>query len=187
MSDTTRDGDGKHEFVLLIAGFDEMTEDMLDALFEAGCDDSTVGSHGGQNYMDFAREAPSFKDAVLSAIADVRKANVGATVMRVDTPTIVSEGEIAQRIGCSRQVTHQYVTGTRGPGGFPAPTSNVSNAPLWRWADVATWLKSAGISADGLEKDLGMLSVINNALEAARIKREDAALFEEVARAIAET
>ncbi len=57
----------------------------MDALFEAGCDDATVSSQGGRISLDFDRSAPSMRDAVVSAIADVHKA--GMKVARVDGAT----------------------------------------------------------------------------------------------------
>ena len=46
----------------------ELSDDRLDALFEAGCDDATFSTGGGVTFAAFDREAPSLLDAVLSAI-----------------------------------------------------------------------------------------------------------------------
>jgi len=49
-------------------------ETHLDALYEAGCDDSLVGCGcEGWLAMDFTREADSMKEAIESAMDDVRK------------------------------------------------------------------------------------------------------------------
>jgi len=49
-------------------------ESHLDALCVAGCDDSLVGcGQEGWLAMDFTREADSMKEAIESAMADVRK------------------------------------------------------------------------------------------------------------------
>lgn len=40
----------------------------LEALFEAGCDDVTLGEVDGGGYADCVREAPSFGNALRSVI-----------------------------------------------------------------------------------------------------------------------
>ena len=59
-----------------------MTEEIADALYEAGSDDCTPFSSQGMASIGFSREAASLEDAVRSAIADVNKA--GFTVARVE-------------------------------------------------------------------------------------------------------
>jgi hypothetical protein len=50
-------------------------EQFVNALYEAGCDDATVGlGQNGRVALRFTREAPTAQDAVTSAIADVTKA-----------------------------------------------------------------------------------------------------------------
>lgn len=72
----------EHEFTLVLDGITDFSPSIVDALFEAGCDDATISKEGDLVLMDFDRSAPSMGDAVLSAIADVRKA--GMKVARVD-------------------------------------------------------------------------------------------------------
>ena len=60
----------EYEFTLVISG-DLDREATLDALFEAGCDDATIGQIDGVGYADFIREARSFSEAVRSAIEQV--------------------------------------------------------------------------------------------------------------------
>jgi len=74
----------EHEFTLILDGISELTPLIMDALFEAGCDDATVSSQGGVVSMDFNRTGPSMAEAVVSAIQDVEKANIGAQVLRVE-------------------------------------------------------------------------------------------------------
>ena len=64
------------EFTAVLTGVDEITDELADALYEAGCDDATVGSSCGVATVSFAREAPSLQEAIRSAIADVQKAGV---------------------------------------------------------------------------------------------------------------
>lgn len=50
----------------------------LDALFEAGCDDATIGvGRPSVVAMDFVRDAPTREEALSTAIADVKRAIPG--------------------------------------------------------------------------------------------------------------
>jgi hypothetical protein len=71
-----------YEFTLTLAGVDELTVKLEDALFEAGCDDTLVGRSDGVVFIDFGREAESLGDAIGSAVKDVEKA--GYKVARVE-------------------------------------------------------------------------------------------------------
>lgn len=59
----------EHEFTLVVQG--GLDDAAVDALFEAGCGDATVGEVDGVGYADFVREAPSFDEALRSAIEQV--------------------------------------------------------------------------------------------------------------------
>jgi len=52
----------------------EALMDMADALFEAGCDDSTSGMSCGILSVHFDREGPTLREAIVSAIRDVHRA-----------------------------------------------------------------------------------------------------------------
>ena len=93
----------EHDFALVIGGVDELNQKVEDALFEAGCDDATFSIKYGLLYAEFSRNSKSLKDAILSAIHDVRKANINADVIRVDECNLVTQSDIARRIGRSRQ------------------------------------------------------------------------------------
>jgi hypothetical protein len=127
-----------HEFTLILSGVSESTEEMANAVYEAGCDDASLASREGVVFLGFDREAPSFRDAVLSAIRDVRMA--GYQVARVEPDDFVTAAEIARRLGRTRESVRQHILGVRGPGGFPAPVASLTGrSPLWRWAEVADW------------------------------------------------
>jgi hypothetical protein len=74
----------KYDFSLVIADEVELTEDVADALFSAGCDDATPGTCEGVLTLDFHREAPSLEDAIRTAIADVRSAGLQAARVEID-------------------------------------------------------------------------------------------------------
>jgi hypothetical protein len=63
-----------YEFSLILKGAPELTEELANALFEAGCDDGTPGTCSGTFSIDFHREAISLEAAINSAIKNVRAA-----------------------------------------------------------------------------------------------------------------
>lgn len=133
-----------YEFTLLVAGADVQTDEALNALAEAGCEDATVGSSGGVQHLDFDREAPGYLAAVLSAIKDVEVAVPRVRVVRVLPDEYVTLAEIAQRTGRTRESIRLLSIGERGPGGFPPPAARgAERNKLWRWAEVAAWFASA--------------------------------------------
>jgi hypothetical protein len=71
-----------YSFTMVLSEVTEITVEMADALFEAGCDDSTPGSRCGVVYVHFDREAPTLGDAIGSAVKDVERA--GFSVARVE-------------------------------------------------------------------------------------------------------
>ena len=111
---------GEHNFTLTIQG--TYSDAVLDALFEAGCDDATISHKGDLLFAEFDREADSLLDAVVSAIGDVESVD-GPAALHVDPDDLVWASEIAERLGRTRQSVDLLIKGQRGPGGFPAPTS----------------------------------------------------------------
>lgn len=71
------------EFEVILSGVDEITEEISNALNEAGCDDGTPFSSEGVAGVGFTREANSLEKAIRSAIADVQQA--GYSVARVES------------------------------------------------------------------------------------------------------
>ncbi len=71
-----------YEFILILGSVGQSDSEMVESLYEAGCDDGTVFSSNGVAAIGFSREAIALESAVRSAIADVGKA--GFTVLRVE-------------------------------------------------------------------------------------------------------
>jgi hypothetical protein len=63
-----------YRFTVILAGLDEISDDLAEALFEAGCDDGSPWSSQGVAAVGFDRQSESLEQAVRSAIADVQKA-----------------------------------------------------------------------------------------------------------------
>jgi hypothetical protein len=148
-----------HEYIftLIIDG-----EPDFDALYEAGCDDATFGEVDGAGYAEFAREAPSLSDAVLSAVRGVESVE-GLRVLRVEPDDLVTASEIAKRLGRTRESVRLLIAGRRGAGDFPIPASRLhTRNRLWRWSDVAAWAKRL---TPEQEHEARLLATINAALE----------------------
>ena len=89
-----------HHFTLIVDGPDLQRESVVESLFEAGCDDALVGSTGDTQFIDFDREAASFDDAVLSALANVEQVP-GVEVVRM-VPGSVAAARVRARAGTVR-------------------------------------------------------------------------------------
>ena len=70
-----------YEFVVTLSKGTPHSDDLVDALFEAGCDDGSVWSRGEMVHIGFSREANSLEEAIRSAIGDVQR--TGAVVAEV--------------------------------------------------------------------------------------------------------
>lgn len=79
MASTTR---SKYDFTLETSGRNVLDDEVVDALYEAGCDDATIGRFLGVHSLDFTREAGSYCEAVRTAIEDVQSVP-GVSVTRV--------------------------------------------------------------------------------------------------------
>ena len=177
--------ESEFDFALILGGVAELTSSVEDALFNVGCNDATLSIQYGLLYLEFSRSAKSLEVAIISAINDVRKSNTGAEVLRVDECNLVTASEIARRIGRSRQLVHQYMTGQRGPGGFPPPECHLTdNAPLWAWCAVSYWLVQNNLLRLEESRNAVVVEAINNWLESARQRQRYPQLLDEITRAL---
>lgn len=71
-------------FRLILGGANPLTPENLNALYDVGCDDATFAKQGATHFADFDRPAPSFADAVTTAIQAVEAAVPGLRVLRVE-------------------------------------------------------------------------------------------------------
>lgn len=169
------------EFTLLLDGISEITDEFEDAVFEAGCNDCTISERMGRVFVTFARRADSLKDAVVSAIQDLRRADENVYVNRVDSCTLVTQAEIGRKIERTRQMVHQYITGERGPGGFPPPACNIiEGTPLWYWCEVAVWLEENNLISETDLREAQEVAAINGILDLASMFRDNADLTVEL-------
>ncbi|MEX1009336.1 MAG: hypothetical protein WD271_16065 [Acidimicrobiia bacterium] len=135
-------------FTLVLDGDVLSDNDLLNALYDAGCDDASFGEIDGVFYAEFDREADAFAQAIFTAIREIESTGV-RVVSVADPDELVTAADIAELIGQSRESVRLYIAGRRGPGTFPAPISHLwSRGRLWRWPAVADWLRTAGFEID---------------------------------------
>ena len=93
---------------------------------------------------DFTRVAPTFAEAVLSALEDLQRVFPEADLVQVEPDALATISGIAERIGRSHESIRLLVQGKRGPGGFPRTASAGDAKPqVWRWHEVVDWFERA--------------------------------------------
>ncbi|MBF5056094.1 prophage CP4-57 regulatory [Alcanivorax sp. 521-1] len=168
------------------------SEQWLDALFEAGCDDAIVGlARPGYLSLDFSREGEEAMVVVQSAVGDVQTAIPGAHPQSVG-PDLLNLSGIAEwlsdnRIAITRQAMRKYAAGElrRSRSRFPAPRV-FDSVPLWHAHDVLAWMEQNGklVKADQAAVktmlDLtGVSKAINAAAEFLRLRAGNPVLAEQ--------
>ena len=157
-------------FRLTLRGI-ELTDEQLDTLHEAGCDDGSFSVEPDGTVLGFFdREAPTEQDAVISAILDVERAGIGARVLRAEADDDwLTASEIAERVGRSRQSVALLARGERGPGDFPTPVARQrSSNPLWSWSQVEAWFERyepQAVPAHGPRLSPDFLAEVNDRLD----------------------
>ena len=81
----------KYDFTLILSRPLELTEDVADSLFQAGCDDGTPGTSEGVFLIDFHREANSLEEAIRSAIANVKGAGYSVARVEIQAETLAHQ------------------------------------------------------------------------------------------------
>jgi hypothetical protein len=75
----------RYDFTLVLGEGTELTDELVEALYEAGCDDGSPGSRAGVVRVTLHREAESLEQAIRSGIADVQKAGCHVARVEIDT------------------------------------------------------------------------------------------------------
>ena len=112
--------------------------DQYFAALEISCSDAMVGT-GQAGYMafDFTRESKSAYEAIISAVADVKKAIPKAALVEA-TPDFVGLTDVADLLGFSRQYMRKLMlkSGTT----FPSPVHE-GKPSIWHLSNILVWLK----------------------------------------------
>ena len=66
-------------------------DEQAEALYGGGCSDGTLRSSDGHARIGFDREAPSPQDAIASAVADVRRANLQVDRIEIEAEELAAE------------------------------------------------------------------------------------------------
>lgn len=175
-----------YSFTLFLGGPDVLTDENLDALYEAGCDDAVFGERDGAQYAAFDREATSFRSALKSALSDLTTGVDGLQVVRVAPEELVTLAAIAERSGLSREYVRLLANQERGPGGFPAPVGYADQRTrLWHWADVAEWLaetkkSKTKLDTEGVDLVVAMNAALRYQKHARHLQKADLALVAEI-------
>jgi hypothetical protein len=72
----------RYDFTLVLSKPTELTDQLVEDLYDAGCDDGSPISRAGVVMVTLHREAETLEQAIRSGIADVQKA--GCQVRRVE-------------------------------------------------------------------------------------------------------
>lgn len=81
-----------YRFTVVLANLPEISDDLAEALYEAGCDDGSPWSSQGVAAVSFDRKAESFEQAVRSAIADVQRAGCHVDWVKIEPEDLAEAG-----------------------------------------------------------------------------------------------
>lgn len=124
-------------FTLLLAA-PELRDAQIKLIYDR-LPDANLSQRDGRVYIGFDREAPTFAEAVVSAILDLERVLPEASVVELDPEELVFMADIATRRHRTKESVSLLVEGRRGPGGFPAPAYVTAGHKLWRWSEVERW------------------------------------------------
>ena len=133
----------EYEFTLSfkLAADETETDVLVERLGLAGCDDALVGiGQSGRIALNFAREAGSAQEAIVSALRDVKKAIPAARLVEA-RPDLVGLTDVAELIGVTRQNMRKLSLAY--PESFPAPV-HAGSVALWHLSHVLRWLSDRG-------------------------------------------
>jgi hypothetical protein len=155
---------------LTIASGSPNMDQLIERLGAAGCNDALVGiGQTGRIALNFTREAKSAKQAVFSALEEVKQAIPTVKLFEV-APDFVGLTEIAEFVGVTRQnmrklsIAHQAT--------FPIALHEGS-AALWHLSPVLQWLKERAYPVEQALLDVAYIAMqINLAKEAIQIEHK---------------
>ena len=171
----------EYEFTLkfMLAPQDANADEIVERLGQAGCNDALVGTgQTGRLALDFTREAESAKQAIFSALEEVKGAVPGAKLVEI-TPDFVGLSDVAELVGVTRQNMRKLMLAHKDS--FPVALHEGS-AALWHLSPVLKWLqKHANYRIEPALLDVAHMAMqINLAKDAnlieRRIQREVVAL-----------
>jgi hypothetical protein len=76
------------DFTMILVPETDLSEDMAEALFEAGCDDCTPVVSNGVPLLYFHREAANLHEAIRSAVADAQRAGCKVAKVQIEAEAL---------------------------------------------------------------------------------------------------
>jgi hypothetical protein len=93
------------DFTLVLSEFSKLTDEIMNTLYEAGCDDGLLClAKDGRPFIESDREATDLQSAIRSAIADVQKTPY--RIVRAETPATAIVTLINAELSSSGQHLH---------------------------------------------------------------------------------
>jgi len=126
------------EFAVVATGDNLDDNDFLNRLFEATGGDITFecDRHGEVATIWFDREADTLNEAVFEAIIQLHRLPE-LRIRSVEIDDIVTQDQIREKTGLSRQVVSMHVNEQRGTKHFPLPIAGIPQlVRVWRLADI---------------------------------------------------
>jgi hypothetical protein len=77
-----------YAFDVVLKDISEVTDDLANRLFTAGCEDSTPSSCNGVAWVHFDREADSLEEAIRSAVEQVQRAGLRVAKVEVEVEAV---------------------------------------------------------------------------------------------------
>jgi predicted DNA-binding transcriptional regulator AlpA len=154
---------------------DAIHDELVERLGAAGCTDALVGlGVAGHLGLEFAREASSAEEAILSAMADVKGAIPSAKLVEVG-PDFVGLTDVADLVGVSRQNMRKLMVAHADE--FPAPI-HMGSASVWHLALVLEFMLSRQYKLARAMVDVAQTAMrVNITKEAALVEPIDTADF----------
>lgn len=114
---------------------------LVERLYEGGCDDAIVETGvAGRIAVAFDRDAESAMDAVMSALADVKR-SIPSVMLIEAAPDLVGLTDIADALGMSRQNMRKLMV--CHAESFPPPVHEGASS-LWHLREVLLWMSKSG-------------------------------------------
>lgn len=149
------------EFAVIGTGNNLDSDEFADALFESTGGDASLelDRHAQVATIWFDREALSLRDAITEAVSQLRR--LPFNIHSVELDDYVTQDQIADRIGMSRQAVSMHVNGLRGIRHFPLPAVGIpDHVRVWRLEDIYEYF--------GRPAEASRLRDLRNELEAVR-------------------
>ena len=78
----------RFDLTVILAPGTDLSEDVAEALFKAGCDDCSPVVTSGVPLLYFHREAANLHEAIRSAVADVQRAGCKVAEVRIEAEAL---------------------------------------------------------------------------------------------------